>query len=287
MSECATKERTSDFRRRTSAVSGGRCMRRPRGWRVARSLKSDVGGLENVQGQSPRRLFLTQSRRGAEDAEVCLKKRTGKVPAGLISIENVLSAPMPSPDGSPVPIPVGRSGEDFSFGFSTKYHDREVGLVAYQLRSYSPRLGRWLNRDPLSTLGDFIYCMNNPVAFIDVAGLHSIVINTRENPNRSNVLQTLEADSRRLNNIKWGRTALDSGFIKQTKGIWRYDSKCKSCFFVVPPTYYGSMDYLYYLVSAHQRLVSGAGADFAARPPPHGGLNGRTWRLRRHRPAPP
>ena len=42
-----------------------------------------------------------------------------------------------------------------------------------------------------------------------------------------------------------------------------------------------------YLVSAHQRLVSGAGADFAARPPPHGGLNGRAWRLRRHRPAPP
>ena len=230
-------------------------MRRSRGARVARSLKSEVGGLENVRVLSPRRLFLTQSRRGAEDAEVCLKKRTGKVPAGLISIENVLSAPMPSPDGSPVPIPVGRSGEDFSFGFSTKYHDREVGLVAYQLRSYSPRLGRWLNRDPLSTLGDFIYCMNNPVAFIDVAGLHSIVINTRENPNRSNVLQTLEADSRRLNNIKWGRTALDSGFIKQTKGIWRYDSKCKSCFFVVPPTYYGSMDYLYYLVHAEDKFM--------------------------------
>ena len=42
-----------------------------------------------------------------------------------------------------------------------------------------------------------------------------------------------------------------------------------------------------YVVSAHQRLVSGAGAGFAARPPPHGGLNGRAWRLRRHRPAPP
>ncbi|MBR4758263.1 MAG: hypothetical protein IK084_05600, partial [Bacteroidaceae bacterium] len=39
----------------------------------------------------------------------------------------------------------GLHGSDFSFGFSTKYHDREVGLIAYQLRSYSPRLGRWLN----------------------------------------------------------------------------------------------------------------------------------------------
>ena len=95
------RKRTSDLRRRTSIRSGGRCIRRSRGARVARSLKSDVGSRENARVLSPRRLFLTQSRRGAEDAEVCLKKRTGKVPAGLISIENVLSAPMPSPDGSP------------------------------------------------------------------------------------------------------------------------------------------------------------------------------------------
>ena len=83
-------------------------MRRSRSARVARSLKSEVGShhLVIAQGLSPVRLFLTQSRRGAEDAEVRLKKRTGKVPAGLISIENVLSAPMPSPDGSPVLIPV-------------------------------------------------------------------------------------------------------------------------------------------------------------------------------------
>ena len=149
-------------------------MRRSRGARVARSLKSDVGSRENARVLSPRRLFLTQSRRGAEDAEVCLKKRTGKVPAGLISIENVLSAPMPSPDGSPVPIPVGLRGEDFSFGFSTKYHDREVGLVAYQLRSYSPRLGRWLNRDPIEEDGGvnlYRFCENNPIHFFDLFGM--------------------------------------------------------------------------------------------------------------------
>ena len=60
------KMRTSDFRRRTSAGLRGRCMRRPR---VARSLKSEVGSLENTRGLSPRRLLLTQSRRGAESAE--------------------------------------------------------------------------------------------------------------------------------------------------------------------------------------------------------------------------
>ena len=34
------------------------------------------------------------------------------------------------------------------FRFSTKYHDAETGLVYYGYRYYSPRLGRWLNRDP-------------------------------------------------------------------------------------------------------------------------------------------
>ncbi|MBR6734105.1 MAG: RHS repeat-associated core domain-containing protein [Kiritimatiellae bacterium] len=171
-SRCAIEKRAADLRR----GSGGRCMRRPRGWRVARSLKSEVGSRENARVLSPRRLFLTQSRRGAEDAEVCLKKRTGKVPAGLISIENVLSAPMPSLDGSPVPIPVGLHGREFSFGFSTKYHDREVGLIAYQLRSYSPRLGRWLNRDPIEEKGGvnlYGFVDNMPSGLFDLSGMHS------------------------------------------------------------------------------------------------------------------
>ncbi|MBQ8112245.1 MAG: RHS repeat-associated core domain-containing protein, partial [Kiritimatiellae bacterium] len=65
------------------------------------------------------------------------------------------------------------SGEDFSFGFSTKYHDREVGLIAYQLRSYSPRLGRWLNRDPIEEEGGvniFVFCRNNPLITYDKNG---------------------------------------------------------------------------------------------------------------------
>ena len=102
-----------------------------------------------------------------------MKTRTGAVPAELISIEGGPSAPMPSPDGSPAPIPVGRSGEDFSFGFSTKYHDREVGLVAYQLRSYSPTLGRWLNQDPIEEEGGsnlYLFCINDPEIYLDVQG---------------------------------------------------------------------------------------------------------------------
>jgi RHS repeat-associated protein len=60
-----------------------------------------------------------------------------------------------------------------NFGFSTKYHDREVDLIAYQLRSYSPALGRWLNRDPIEEEGGvniFVFCRNNPLITYDKNG---------------------------------------------------------------------------------------------------------------------
>ncbi|MEI7900704.1 MAG: RHS repeat-associated core domain-containing protein [bacterium] len=44
---------------------------------------------------------------------------------------------------------------DFSFPyrFSTKYLDAETGMYDYGYRSYSPELGRWLNRDPIGEKG--------------------------------------------------------------------------------------------------------------------------------------
>lgn len=43
----------------------------------------------------------------------------------------------------------GSLADTFAFGFSTKYFDRETGLVAYQRRFYSPDDRCWLNRDPI------------------------------------------------------------------------------------------------------------------------------------------
>jgi RHS repeat-associated protein len=40
------------------------------------------------------------------------------------------------------------------FRFSTKYYDAEIGLYYYGYRYYSPRLGRWVTRDPI---GDFAF----------------------------------------------------------------------------------------------------------------------------------
>ena len=59
----------------------------------------------------------------------------------------------------------GSSPNLFSFGFSTKYHDRELGLIAYQLRFYNPGLGRWINRDPICEAGGVnlnVFSCNSP-----------------------------------------------------------------------------------------------------------------------------
>ncbi|MCQ2394233.1 MAG: RHS repeat-associated core domain-containing protein [Kiritimatiellae bacterium] len=68
----------------------------------------------------------------------------------------------------------GPLAQQFAFGFSTKYHDREVGLVAYQLRTYNPTHGRWLNRDPIGERGGenlYVFCGNQPIYYIDAFGL--------------------------------------------------------------------------------------------------------------------
>ena len=62
----------------------------------------------------------------------------------------------------------------FNFGFSTKYHDRETGMIGYQRRFYSPVLGRWLNRDPIEEEGGenlYAFCANNPILYYDIIGM--------------------------------------------------------------------------------------------------------------------
>lgn len=69
---------------------------------------------------------------------------------------------------------VGSDVDIFSFGFSTKYLDRETGMLAYQLRYYLPDHGRWLNRDPIEEQGSenlYGFCKNRPVFLLDKLGL--------------------------------------------------------------------------------------------------------------------
>ena len=60
---------------------------------------------------------------------------------------------------------------------STKYTDDEPGLVMYQLRAYSPELGRFISRDPIEEEGGvnlYGFVDNNPAGTIDCLGLVDI-----------------------------------------------------------------------------------------------------------------
>jgi len=57
--------------------------------------------------------------------------------------------------------------------FSTKWFDTETGLGYWGYRYYFPRLGRWMNRDPIEELGGsnlYSFTFNQPVLGIDLHG---------------------------------------------------------------------------------------------------------------------
>jgi len=60
------------------------------------------------------------------------------------------------------------------FQFSSEYYDTETDLVYYNYRYYSPRLGRWLSRDPIGEDGGlnlYAMCNNNCIVDTDYTGL--------------------------------------------------------------------------------------------------------------------
>jgi len=62
------------------------------------------------------------------------------------------------------------------FRFSTKWFDAETGLGYWGHRYYSPRLGRWMSRDPIDEADElllFSYVGNAAVIWIDPVGLQA------------------------------------------------------------------------------------------------------------------
>ena len=68
----------------------------------------------------------------------------------------------------------GSASLDNPYRFSTKAVDNETGLIYYGYRYYSPKLGRWISRDPLGEAGGinlYGFVRNNPVHRYDPLGL--------------------------------------------------------------------------------------------------------------------
>ena len=70
----------------------------------------------------------------------------------------------------------GGLAEENPLRFSSEYFDDETGLVYYNYRYYSPRMGRWINRDPIEEEGGvnlYVVAQNNTINHYDNRGLNS------------------------------------------------------------------------------------------------------------------
>ena len=68
----------------------------------------------------------------------------------------------------------GTHAQDNPIRFASKYYDSETGLYQYNHRFYSPKLGRFITRDPVGEYGGlnlYAYCANRPVDRWDYLGL--------------------------------------------------------------------------------------------------------------------
>jgi RHS repeat-associated protein len=103
------------------------------------------------------------------------------------------------------------------FRFSTKYQDRETGLVCYGFRYYAPEWGRWLSRDPIGERGGMnLYGMvgNDPVNFIDYLGLDTYILLYYSRSDQQAFKQAAETQKRELEASSTFNKACDKVIIK-------------------------------------------------------------------------
>jgi RHS repeat-associated protein len=79
-----------------------------------------------------------------------------------------------------------RDNETWStpYKFNGKELDEETGLYYYGARYYDPRVSLWLGVDPLAekypNVGGYVYCVENPVKFVDPDGRYPVIRITKQ-----------------------------------------------------------------------------------------------------------
>jgi RHS repeat-associated protein len=73
-------------------------------------------------------------------------------------------------------------GATNGYAFTGREWDNETGLAYYRARYYDPKIGRFINEDPIRFGGGanfYAYVQNNPVNFIDPSGLRLLLCNRK------------------------------------------------------------------------------------------------------------
>ena len=148
-------------------------------------------------------------------------------------------------------VATGNLAEWNKFRFSTKYLEDtildvssgdELGLYYYGYRYYSPRTGRWINRDPIGERGGnnlFSFIFNSPLNSIEYLGLWKI---ERNRKSRASVIA--ECDKEPFDKLA-KRTGLDMRHIRYWLHPYKKESTVKSGdTFTIPNTIIIAMGHL-------------------------------------------
>ena len=117
----------------------------------------------------------------------------------------------------------GAKADELKMRFSTRYFDDEAGLYYFGHRFYSPRIARWLTRDPIEEDGGlnlYAYCVNNPIMLSDKLG-EDIYLFTGNDSGRwlnDQLHQSVGVDLWSKDGMKNGRTSFTFAY----NGNWKW-----------------------------------------------------------------
>jgi len=152
------------------------------GWNMIAEFTVDGGGNLTPDRQYTWGTDLSGSEQGAGGVGGLLSVSNGGTPliacydgnGNIVAWMNASGAAVARQDYDPFGNRIIREGVEIPVGFSTKYEDRETGMLYYGHRYYDPETGRWPSRDPIEERGGvnlYGFVGNRSLNTIDILGL--------------------------------------------------------------------------------------------------------------------